>query len=316
MSFALDPQVAEVLGPWLEAAAQMARPPIGDVELRRELLGAGQAVMEAAYDFPTDVRVTDFVAESDDGSRIALRWYTRNDEVPGSAVLYLHGGGMIMGSLDIYHGTVARYVSDSGVPILAVGYRYAPEHPGFTPVKDAYAGLEWLADNSEELGFDRSRIAVMGDSAGGGIAAGLALLARDRHGPALAKQILIYPMLDDRNTIPDPELAPFAAWTYEDNMTGWGALLSDSVGGPNVSPYVAPARMQDARGLPEVYLEVGELDIFRDEGIAFALRTLAAGVSTELHVHPGVTHGWEIGAPQADVSQRSRADRIRAVQRV
>jgi len=180
--------------------------------------------------------------------------------------------------------TVARYVSTSGVPMLSVEYRYAPEHPGLTPVEDSYVALRWLADHSAELGVEPGRIAVMGDSAGGGIAAGLALLARDLGGPSIAQQILVYPMLDDRTTIPDPELVRFAGWTYEDNLTGWSALLGEALGGPNVSAYAAPARMADGANLPPIYIEVGELDIFRNECIEFARRTSLAGVSTELHV--------------------------------
>jgi acetyl esterase/lipase len=263
---------------------------------------------------PSDVKLTDFEALARDGDTVALRWYAKDGSAPGSAVVYLHGGGMILSNVGLYDGTVGRYVSASAVPMLSVEYRYAPEFPGLTPVEDSYAGLCWLADHGTELGVDPRRIAVMGDSAGGGIAAGVALLARDRGGPEIAQQILVYPMLDDRTTVPDPELVPFAGWTYEDNLTGWAALLGDGVGGPDVSPYAAPARMTEAVGLPPVYLEVGELDIFRNEGVEFARRTAEAGVSTELHVHPGVPHGWDVVAPEADVSQRSMADRIRRLQ--
>ena len=118
---------------------------------------------------------------------------------------------MILSNIGLYDGIVARYVSASDVPMLSVEYRYAPEYPGLTPVEDSYVALRWLSDHAAELGVDPGRIAVMGDSAGGGIAAGLALLARDRGGPSLAQQILIYPMLDDRTAVPDPELVPFAA---------------------------------------------------------------------------------------------------------
>ena len=153
----------------------------------------------------------------------------------------------------------------------------------------------------------------MGDSGGGGVAASLAIFARDQGGPAIAKQILIYPMLDDRNTTPDPELVDFTTWTYDDNATGWGALLGDAAGGDDVSPYGAAARLEDFSGLPPAYIEVGELDIFREESVVYAKRLAAAGVSCELHVHPHVPHAFEAIVPSAAISQRSAADRHRVL---
>lgn len=316
MAFALDPQVAAAMQPLSALAVGMPSPSVGDIASRRLTMEAGQVFMESKRVMPSDVKLTDLEAVAIDGDTVALRWYAKDGSAPGSAVVYLHGGGMILSNVGLYDGTVARYVSASGVPMLSVEYRYAPEFPGLTPVEDGYVALRWLSDHGAELGVEPRRIAVMGDSAGGGIAAGLALLARDRGGPEIAQQILVYPMLDDRTTVPDPELVPFAGWTYDDNLTGWAALLGDGVGGPDVSPYAAPARMTEAVGLPPVYLEVGELDIFRNEGVEFARRTAEAGVSTELHVHPGVPHGWDFVAPEADVSQRSMADRIRRLQSV
>ena len=168
----------------------------------------------------------------------------------------------------------------------------APEHPDPTPVTDCYAALRWLADNAATLDISPDRITVMGDSAGGGLAAGVTLMARDRGGPAIAQQILIYPMLDDRTTTPDPALVPSLTWTYDDNVTGWGALLG---GGPqHVSPYAAPARAQDLTNLPPTFIDVGDLDIFRDEDIAYAQRLIEAGVPTELHLYPGCPHAFEV----------------------
>ena len=316
MAFVLDRQVAAAMEPLLALAAGLSRPPVGDVATRRSTVEAGQAFMESKRVMPSDVEMTDFEVLAGDGTTVALRWYAKDGSSPGSAAVYLHGGGMITSNIGLYDGPVARYVSASGVPMLSVEYRYAPEYPGLTPVEDSYEALRWLSDHSAELDVDAGRIAVMGDSAGGGIAAGLALMARDRGGPAIAQQILIYPMLDDRTTVPDPALLPFAGWTYEDNLTGWGALLGDSLGGPDVSPYSAPARMTNAADLPPVYVEVGELDIFRNESVEFARRTALAGVSTELHVHAGVPHGWDIVAPEADVTKRAMADRLRRLQGV
>ena len=156
----------------------------------------------------------------------------------------------------------------------------------------------------------------MGDSAGGCLAAGVALLARDRSGPALAQQLLIFPMLDDRNIEPDPQLLPFLTWTYDDNATGWGALLGEKAGSAEVSPYAAPARAQDLSGLPAAYIDVGDLDIFRDEDLLYARRLMAAGVPTEFHLHPGCPHLFEAFAPAADVSRRAIGDRVRRLKSV
>ncbi len=150
----------------------------------------------------------------------------------------------------------------------------------------------------------------MGDSAGGGIAAGVALLARDR-GLKLARQILIYPMLDDRNQAPEDALVPFANWTYDNNFTGWSALLGPAFGSDDVPAAAAPSRARDLRGIAPAYIEVGELDIFRLEDIDYARAIAAAGVSIELHVHPGAPHGFERMAPDSDVARRATADRLR-----
>src|SRR3954468_3082628 len=218
VTFTVDPQVAAILAPMAEAMAAAPHPAVGDVASRRVALEAMMAETAALQATPADVTATDFHAVAGGGTKALLRWYAKDGAAPGSAALYLHGGGMILGSVALYDAPIARYVSASGVPMLAVDYRLAPEHPDPTPVEDVYTGLKWLHDHAAELGVDPARIAVMGDSAGGGLAAGVTLLARDRGGPAVARQILVFPMLDDRTTTPDPELVPFATWTYEDNV--------------------------------------------------------------------------------------------------
>lgn len=313
MTFTVDPQVAAILAPMAEAVAAAPHPAVGDIATRRVALEAMMAETAALQPTPADVTVTDFHAVAGDGAKVLLRWYAKDGSAPGSAALYLHGGGMILGSVALYDAPIARYVSASGVPMLAVDYRLAPEHPDPTPVEDVYTGLKWLHDHAAELGVDPARIAVMGDSAGGGLAAGVTLLARDRGEPAVARQILVFPMLDDRTTTPDPELVPFATWTYEDNVTGWSALLGDRAGGPGVSPYAAAARATDLSGLPPTYLEVGQLDIFRDEDLDYARRLGAAGVDVEFHLHPGVPHEFETFAWDTDVARRAVADRLRVL---
>jgi acetyl esterase/lipase len=313
MAFTLDPEVAAALAPMAAAMADVVPPPVGDVDSRRPVLETIMAETAALQPMPPDVKTTDFRATMDDGAQVLLRWYVKDGAAAGPAVLYLHGGGMISGSVDIYDGPVSRYVSRSGVSMVAVDYRLAPEHPYPVPVEDCYAGLRWLADHTDELGVDPARIGIMGDSAGGGLAAGVALLARDRGGPHLTAQILVYPMLDDRNTKPDSEIAPFAVWSYDDNLTGWGALLGAATGGPDVPAYAAPARAIDLSGLPTTYIEVGQLDIFRDEDLAYAERLGRAGVTVELHLRPGVPHEFETYAYTSDVARRSGADRLRVL---
>jgi len=313
MSFSLDTELAEGLASLFAQTQELPALPVGDVNSRRQSYDAVQREMHAQLPVASDVTITDYEATADDGQPVLLRWFEKDAPAPGAAVLYAHGSGMIQSSVDIYERPISRYVSATGVPFLAVGYRKAPEFPAPVPMMDCYSALKWLATNAPELGVATDRIAVMGDSAGGGIAASLAIFARDHGGPAIAKQILIYPMLDDSNVQPDPELAPHASWTYDDNATGWGALLGAEAGGDDVSPYAAAGRLQQFSGLPSAYIEVGELDIFRDESIRFALGLYGAGVSTELHVHPGVVHGFEAFVPQADVSTRAVGDRLRVL---
>jgi acetyl esterase/lipase len=186
--------------------------------------------------------------------------------------------------------------------------------------EDCFAGLTWLRDHAAELNVDPARIAVMGDSGGGCVAAATTILARDRKfTPAIAKQILIYPMLDDRNINPPESLPPFMIWNYEDNLTAWSAVLGKSVdemkaGVADVSPYAVPARVTDVANLPPMYIEVGNLDIFRDEDIEYARRLSVANVTTELHVRAGCPHGWEGIAPEAKVTAQATVDRIKALQ--
>jgi acetyl esterase/lipase len=315
MTLAVDPQVQAELAPLLEALGGIESPPIGDVETRR-VNGHRMFDYVAARREPAEeVEVEHYSLPAVDGTLLEAGWYHRPGmDKPGSAALYLHGGGMIF-SLehigDMYDVTVREYVASSGVPMLVVDYRVAPEHPHPTPVEDCYAALRWLAENAPALGFDPDRLAVMGDSAGGGLAAGVCLMARDRAGPAIAQQLLIYPMLDDRTTTPDPQLLPFLTWTYDDNITGWGALLGDSAGTDRVSQYAAPARADDVTGLPPTYIDTGDLDIFRDEDLTYARRLSDAGVPAELHLHPGCPHAFEALASRADVSQRAIDDRLR-----
>jgi acetyl esterase/lipase len=312
MGFRLDDELEKGLMALNEKIGDVPEMAVGDVESRRRVYDPLQRTIFEQLPVADDVMMTDCTTTSRDGAQILMRWYTKKNARRSSAVLYIPGGGMICSGMDIYDRPVALYVAATGVPFLSVEYRRAPEHLAPTQVEDCYAALVWLLSQADELGIDPNRVAIMGDSGGGGVAASLAIYARDND-LHVARQILIYPMLDDRNLVPDDHIAPFAAWTYEDNRTGWGALLGESVGGPDVSPYAAAARLKDFSGLPPAYVEVGELDIFRDESIAYAQRLLAAGISTELHVHPGAPHAFEAFVPAATVSRRALGERHRIV---
>ena len=314
MTFTVDPQVAAVLEAALKDNGPPPQPPVGDVPTRRATLNAMlEYFNNQAQPVADDVEITDYEVTAADGAALLARWYRRRAGGTGAGALYLHGGGMIVGSVPIFDGPVSRYVSRTGVSMLSVQYRLAPEHPHPVPVEDSYAGLAWLAAHAGELGVDADRIAVMGDSAGGGLAAGVAILSRDRHGPAIARQLLIYPMLDDRTTAPDPYIAPFAGWSYDDSVTAWNALLGAGHEERGIDPASAPGRLEDAAGLPPAYIEVGQLDIFRDEDIRYALTLSRAGVPVELHLHPGVPHEYDAIAFNADVSRRAQSDRDRVL---
>lgn len=313
MTFKFDSEIQAVLGEIPKNSEEVTLPKRGDWKALREMVNA--IIEHTGTQVPSfsDVEIKTFNLTTKDDVEIELRWYTKKGSNPGSAVVYAHGGGMVCGNLDMYDPTVSHYVSLSGVPFLAVEYRLAPENSGTGLVEDTYAAITWLIEHASELGIESNRIAVMGDSAGGGIAAGVAILARDRETPLL-KQILIYPMLDDRNLEPDMYIVPFASWTYDNNYTGWKALLGEDLAGDNVSSIAAPARNTNFEGLAPAYIEVGELDIFRDEDVDYAKKLWQSGISVELHVHPGVQHAFEQVARSAQVTQRSMADRIRVLQ--
>ncbi len=236
----------------------------------------------------------------------------------GAPILYyMHGGGMIIGDNRTVAGGVLDWAVDIGAIVVSVEYRLAPEHPDPAPIEDCYAGLLGTHRLATEIGGDANRIVLTGASAGGGLAAGVALLARDRGGPELLGQLLMCPMLDDRFLTPSSqELDGEGLWDTTSNMTGWNALLGERRGGSDVSIYTAPARATDLTGLPSSFIDVGSVETFRDEDIDYAARLLQAGVQTELHVWPGGFHGFDGIAPQAALSQTASATRSAWVRRL
>jgi acetyl esterase/lipase len=314
MSLTFDPEIAAALAPMAESG--FTPPAVGDIAGRRAMWEPIIGAASTAQPIPADVRTSEHYATADDGAQIKLRWYVKDGPMPGPAVLFFHGRGYIFGHIDLFDGPVSRYVSASGVPFLSVEYRRAPEHPFPTPLEDAYAALRWINEHAAELDVDPDRIGVMGDSAGGGMAAALTILARERGGPKIARQILLMPMLDDRTRTPDPQIASNVLWSYDDSATAWPALLGDAAGGPDVPPTAAPARLEDATGLPPAYIEVGQIDVFRDEDLAYATKLSRAGVPVEFHLHPGAPHEFDSIAFESDVARRAIADRVRVLKSI
>ncbi|RST11334.1 alpha/beta hydrolase [Streptomyces sp. WAC05374] len=227
------------------------------------------------------------------------------------AVVWLHGGGFVMGDVDTEHPWAGRIAAGSGAVVVSVGYRLAPEHPFPAALEDARAALAWTAAHAAELGVDPGRIAVGGHSAGGGLAAALTLWARDRQGPPICFQLLNQPQLDDRQESWSARNFTDTPWIDRDKVTAsWRHYL----GGTPATPYAAPARAEDLSGLPPAHIATAELCPNRDEDIAYALRLLQAGVSVELHQWPGTFHGSQ-ALLSAGVSQRQIAELSAALRR-
>jgi len=224
-------------------------------------------------------------------------------------ILHVHGGGYVMGSAETMAPLRKPLVQALGCALVSVEYRLAPETRAPGAVEDCYAALAWLNANPGSVGVDPARLGVMGESAGGGLAAALALYARDRGEHRLAFQHLIYPMLDDRTSVrPDPD--PYAGefiWPHASNLFGWRSLLGAAPGSDGVSSYAAPARAEGLAGLPPTFISTGALDLFVHENIDYASRLIRAGVPTELHVYPGAFHAFDF-VPTADVAFRARRD--------
>ncbi len=225
-------------------------------------------------------------------------------------VLWMHGGGMVMGDRFSQIDIPLEWLDLFGAVIISVDYRLAPEAGGMTPVDDCYRSLLWVEEHADELGIDPARIVVAGVSAGGGLAAGVTLMARDRGTPPIAAQMLVCPMLDHRNVTTSSRQYSGGpgVWTREMNDFGWrsvlGGLRDDEVPG-----YVSPAVAEDLSGLPTTYIDAGSAEVFRDEDVAYATRIWAAGGQAELHIWAGGFHGFDALYPQARISAGARRTR-------
>ena len=285
---------------------------IPDIVQRR----AAVASMLAAIEVAPNPRVTfeDRTVPGPDGEPdISVRIYRPVEsagQLPG--IYFIHGGGMILGDIEGEDAAATKLCDEVGAVVVSVEYRLAPEHPHPAPVEDCYAGLVWTAKNASELGIDADRLAIFGASAGGGLALATALVARDRGGPQVRFLMPIYPMIDDRNQTPSShEITDIGIWDRAGNIEAWAWYL----GGKEADEYAAPSRAEDVSGLPPTFIDVGTVDLFRDEDIAFAQRLMQAGVPTELHVYPGSYHASETFAPDAALSQRIWAVRLDALRR-
>jgi acetyl esterase/lipase len=299
-----------------EIAAGLAVLPIGSIDFGTWTLETVPAMREAMSAMPAppeppptierrDVVVPDPAGTWDPTVRI---YRPRDAAGPLPCVYWIHGGGYMFGSALADDPRLSRWAEELPCVVVSIEYRLAPEHPYPAPLDDCYVGLVWTFEHAEELGIDPSRVAIGGASAGAGLAAGLALLARDRGEVHIAYQLLIYPMIDDRNVSASSRIKKAPIWSREANLLGWHAYLGHEPGGDDVPAYAAPARATDLSGLPPTFIGVGTLDVFRDEDIHYALGLLVAAVPTELHVYPGAPHGFELMVPTAAVAQQCGRD--------
>src|SRR6185437_14842536 len=307
----LDPEIAEVF-PHL--------PPLDltDIPTARTTMMNMLTEAQAGIQRSQNVVYSDHQAPGLTGApQVRVRLYRPADQ-PGQlpCLYWIHGGGHVLGQIEQDDPMMDHIVEAVGCAAVSVEWRRPPEHPFPAPMDDCYAGLTWTFKNAAELGVDPQRIAVGGASSGGGSAAGLALLARDRAEVPVCFQLLVYPMLDDRNVTPASlAVTEPRVWNRQCNLIGWRAYVGDAVGTDACSPYAAPTRAADLRGLPPAYLPVGDLDLFIDEDIEYALRLQQADVPTELHVYPGGIHGFDLLASGSKLAQRFIRDRDDALRR-
>ena len=312
--YVLEPELAAV-------AAALPKMDLSDLAAAREaerLLFAHLPKYEARIPLTVqDVIVPGHQSTAD----VAARVYAPAERLaPVPALLYLHGGAYVMGGLLMADSTARMLVERAGITVLAVDYRLAPEHPYPAGLEDSYAVLEWAVDEGQEYGIDPDRLGVLGESAGGGLAAALALLARDRGAPRLAAQFLDAPTIDDCLDTPSmTTLSGTPAWQSVNSPHSWRYYLQGTAepGSTNVPIYAAPARatVEDLSGLPPAYVTAYQIDPTRDEGLDYARRLIQAGVPTEVHHYPGAFHMAHI-IPGTAIGERMIADRIEAIRRM
>lgn len=293
----LDPAIAE--------AAQLIHVPVLD----DDFVAMARSIELPSPPLSDAVTRTDHVVPGDPEVPVRVHRATGADGLR-PCVYSIHGGGYVIGSYDMDDAWFDALCPKVGVVGVSIDYRLAPDTSYPDPLEDCYRGLEWTYEHAEELGVDRDRIGVHGVSAGGGLAAALALVARDRGEVPLAFQVLDSPMLDDRQITPSSRRDDLMVWTRESNAFGWRAYLGVLAGGDDVPHTAAPGRAQvaDLAGLPPAFVSVGAVDGFVDEDVDYALRLNRAGVPTELHVYPGACHGYQLAA-DAEVARQAARDK-------
>lgn len=313
MSYVIDPQLAERLAiaqPGL--AALPAVIPGNAISLRNRLAGFYD-IINQGFEIPDGLTFTDIDIPYE-GSRLSARRYSTGRSLSKGMVLYVHGGAGVGGTVGMYEKIVGNYASQSGIDFISLEYGLAPETNGLIQTKQVIAALNWLQGNCTALDIDPKKIVLMGDSGGGGIVASAAIYARD-HQISMAGLVLIYPMIDHKTATARPELTPFLSVSVDDVTTGWAARLGNEVE-IDLLPYISPSSVVDMTGLPPTYLDVGELDLFCNENIVWASRSVSAGVQTEFHLYPGVNHGFDLLAPASDITQTARTLRCNAIRRM
>lgn len=263
-----------------------------------------------------DMDVVDQMIDGPDGDPLRVRIYKLKSETNTLPVLlWIHGGGYVMCVPEGDDGLCQRFVKEAGCVVVSVDYRLAPEHPYPAPLEDCYSALKWIAENSDALNIDVNRIGIAGSSAGGGITAALALLAKDRQGPQIIFQMPLYPMINDLNdSFSNKEIKGNYVWNHSLNEYGWSMYLGNLKGSEHIPYSAAPARatVEDLQGLPYTYTCVGQLDPFRDETLQYVTKLAQAGVDVDFHLHAGAYHGFESLNPHADIANKTIKEYINA----
>jgi acetyl esterase/lipase len=282
------------------------------------LKAARDTILTPPYEPSGTVTIEEHVVPADDDEPALTIRVHRPNERPGESgassgdadlpcIVWMHGGGLVMGTAAGADAQFDTWCARHRMVAVSVEYRLAPETPYPGPLEDCYRALRYVHRNAPALGIDRTRIGIGGASAGGGLAAGLGLLARDRGEFPVFLQLLVYPMIDDRRTTASSSWE-VPVWNPPSNSFGWTSYLPGIVGGPQVPAYAAAARAEDLRELAPTYIMVGGLDLFVDEDTDYARRLIQAGVPTELHVYPGCPHAFELFAPHTTIATRARRD--------